>query len=40
MAQEEIEDKQLDRSAQYDFHTTKSAVLFKLLGLSTTNQES
>lgn len=40
MAQKQIEDKQLAKSAQYDFHITKGAVWFKRLGLSTTNQES
>lgn len=40
MAQKEKEDKQLANSAQYDFHITKGAVWFKLLGLLSTNQDS
>lgn len=35
----ESEDKQLAISAQCDFPITKGAVWFKLLGLSTTNQD-
>ncbi len=40
MAQKKVEGKQLANSAQHDFHITKGAVWFKLLGLSTTNQDS
>lgn len=40
MAHIEIEDKQLANPAQYDFNITKGAVWFKLLGLSTANQDS
>ena len=39
MAQKEVEGKQLAISAQCDFHIAKGAVWFKLLGLSTANQD-
>lgn len=35
-----MDDEPLAKPAQDDFNITKGAVWFKLLGLSTTNQDS